>query len=194
MKNKLEEQQTSQHIDTALCPEKSVSQQNNTIDENISLGIAVMNKLLKTEPYLQKGILYTSNNKNNVFAYYKIPENTGPEEEIFDPIIKIIGTDIMDCLRETAITLEANGESKKSWELYAIEQEDYETIKKTIGKEICTLQGLQLSLHRTPIKYLIEKNTPAQESRYRHLRLEALKRNILKRHEQTNNHLNTKKQ
>ena len=179
MKNKLEEQQTK----TTLAYSEE-SKPSNTIDDKIGFGMFVMNLKSKTEPYLRKGMLYTNTNGNHVFAFYKIPENAGTEE-ILDPIIKIRGQNIQDCMRELFLSLETHGERKKMWELYAVEPEDLARIKKTIGKDICTPQGLNLSLHRTPVIYLIDQNIPAPESQYRKLRLEVFKRNILRRYGQS---------
>lgn len=150
------------------------------IEDKVGFGIAVMNTKRRTEPYLQTGILYTSQNDQHVLAYYQIPEGT-ENDEVLNPLFLSVGTDMDDCLRELAVTFRDHGIKRTRWEVFPVEREDLTKIKQALGKERYA-QGLSLSIHRTPVTHLIDQYQPAPERIYRKLRLEVFKRRILRRH------------
>ncbi|MBW2986364.1 hypothetical protein KY333_03260, partial [Candidatus Woesearchaeota archaeon] len=131
------------------------------------------------------GFLYSGNNGHHAIAFYKIPAGITMSDET-DPIFTVIGTDLTACLRDAATGLiQTEKKHPKKWEVYTVDVADLERIKEKLKYGTSTKDGIQFSVHRTPLIDIIEQNTPKSESDAQESELEILKKNILERYENT---------
>lgn len=156
-----------------------------SIDAKARQSMAILSTRLAFEPYLRKGFVYSGDNGHHAISFYKLHKsNITPGEA--EPSYTIIGPDLKLCLREASRELQDTEENPPTkWELYALDESDLAKLKEHMAYSVCTRAGIQFSVHRTPLTQIVEADQSQTESENRHARLDALKRNILQRYQNT---------
>ena len=156
-----------------------------SIDAKARQSMAILSTRLDFEPYLRKGFVYSGDSGHHAISFYNLPKSNITSREA-EPSYMIIGPELNLCLHEASKELKNTEKNPRTkWELYVLDEADLAKLKKHMDCTVCTREGIQFSVHRTPLTQIVETNQSQTESENRHVRLDALKRNILQRYQNT---------